>query len=243
MKRRVTYILFPFILMLGMALGCKPSNEPVKVEIVDSFKQLINNGINTIETDLEAIDKDLYETNAKLLKLEGVVTPALAWAEDQKVQIEEHVSGSWIRQVPREWLSETLKNDQYEVTMVVLSALDMGSPGKVITLEIEVLDLTTKTKQDWESIDKQLKMKISNLEHKRQAVIESGKLSLTTFQNVIEQYEAWEINRIDQNTYSISGPGLGIPDTGRWTYYKETAEIVPADDESKALKKVLSGES
>jgi hypothetical protein len=54
----------------------------------------------------------------------------------------------------------------------------------------------------------------------------------------------WEISEIDGIAYSISGPGLGIDgelSTGKWTYYRTSKEIRPADTQSLALKKILVG--
>ena len=245
MKKYIASILLISVVLLVMVNGCKSSESiDITEEIVDSFTQIIDETIEMTETDLERIDKDLWETEVKLLKLERVVSPAMEWAEDEKAKIfEEHMTGSWIRRVDKEWLSNNLKNDCYEVSLLELSILEVGSPKQLISLEIQVTDATTKEKRDWEAVESELKTRKASLEKKRQAVLASGKLSISTFKNVIEHLEEWEIKEINKTIYSVSGPGLGIPSTGVWTYYQETAEIIPADKESMALKKVLAGQS
>ena len=82
----------------------------------------------------------------------------------------------------------------------------------------------------------------ANVERNRRTALESLKIAKDTFENVSKHIEEWEVRKINETTYNISGPGLGIPDEGSWTYYMDSGEIKPADKEAQALKRVLSGQ-
>ncbi|HEX75187.1 MAG TPA: hypothetical protein G4O12_01240 [Dehalococcoidia bacterium] len=247
MGKRVVYIFLLPLILLSMAIGCV-SSESIKQEVVDCFVQMIDETVDWVEADLDSIEKHLSATKESVLKLEQVVTPALTWAEEQKADIQEvKLSGSsWSVQVDREWLSDTLNNDQYQVTSVKLSVFNIGTPEQKDSLVIEVADLTAEVKRlrDWELIDSELKTRLSRLSEQRQALIDSGETSTATLRSVIEHVQEWEIRRINDMTYSVSGAGLGMSEeltSGKWTYYRDSKEIVPADAQSVALWNILSG--
>ena len=77
-----------------------------------------------------------------------------------------------------------------------------------------------------------------------------------TLHAAIRLWQEWEVQQIDETTYVISGPGLGISEadpgtpgleleeklvTGEWTYHRDSGGIVPADKQSTALEKIISG--
>ena len=244
MRKRIVCTSLLLLAMLCTAGGCKAdTNDTIKEEIVDSFVQMVSGAMDVLETDLERIDKDIIDTQEKILKLEHVVTPALEWAKVKEANVSTYTKGSWVTQADSKWLAANLKNDRYQVTSVKFSALGIGSQYQETSVEIKVSDLDARITKDWESAEVELVNKKEKLEQRREAVISSGMLSVTTLQNVIENFDEWVVNKINKTTFSLSGPGLGIPAEGTWTYYSESSKIVPADKQSQSLKKVLSGGS
>jgi len=178
------------------------------------------------------------------LKLEQVIAQALEWIENQKVELlEEFEYGSWHSRVTRESLAK-FKNDQYKITALELSVHGIGTPNQEFYAVIKVTDLATKTQSNWETVESELKWRKSTLEKRRQVKLERGQLSTSTLLSVIEHLGDWEIREINSTIYSISGPGLGMAGelaAGKWTYYRASKEIIPADTQSAALQKILSG--
>ena len=128
------------------------------------------------------------------------------------------------------------------MTEVVLTATYVGSPSEKISLDIKILDVTNNSIYSWELLDSELKATKSALVKNKQELVEIGKQAVTTLQKVIGYMDSWEVVEIDKNTYSISGPGLGIPGEGTWIYYRDTGQIKPDDKYSTTLQQVLSGE-
>ncbi len=243
MKRPILIILLILLMLLSISTGCV-SKKTITEEFVDCLIQTNVGAMDKVDSDLEIIDQNLYTTEEKLLKLEQVVSPALEWIENQKVELlGEFKYGSWYRRVTPEGLAK-FKNDQYEVTALELAVHGIGTPDQEFQAKLRVTDLATKITSDWETFDSELKLRKSTLEKSRQARLEDGYLSSSTLLSVIEHLGDWDIREINSNTYSISGPGLGMAGeltTGKWTYYRTSGKIVPTDTQSAALQQVLSG--
>jgi hypothetical protein len=243
MKRPILIIFLISLMLISISTGCV-SKKAIREEFVDCLMQTNARAIDEVDSELEVIDQNLYTTEEKLLKLKQVVVPALEWIENQKVDLlEEFKYGSWHSRVTRESLAE-FKNDQYEITALELSVHRIGTPDQEFHTVIMVTDLATKIQSDWETVESELKWRKSTLEKQRQVKLEDGHLSSSTLLSVIEHLGDWEIQEINSTTYSISGPGLGMAGeltVGKWTYYRASKTIIPADTQSAALQKILSG--
>lgn len=243
MKRTILTLLLLPLMLLSMSTSCV-SKRAITEEFVDCLIQMNAGAIDNVAKNLEIIDQNLYTTEEKLLKLEQVVVPALEWIENQKVELlKEFKYGSWHRSVTRESLAE-FKNDQYEITTLEVSVYEIGTPSQEFHTAIKVTDLATKIPSDWEPVESELKWRKSTLEEGRRVKLEDAQLSTSTLLSVIEHSGEWEIREINSTTYSISGPGLGAAGeltSGNWTYYRDSKTIIPADTQSAALQKILSG--
>lgn len=242
MKKSILNILLVSLMMLGISTGCT-SNHSISQEFVDCLIKINADIEKKVDSDLKIIDQNLYVTEQKLLNLEQVLLPAQEWIEHQKVQLlEEHQYGSWHTRVTPEGLAQ-FRNKDYEISALEVFVRGIGTPAQEFDTVIKVTDLATKMQGDWETVEGELKWRKSTLETDRQAELEAGKLSATTLLSVIGHLGDWEINRIDSNTYNISGAGLGMAGdltTGNWTYYRASKNIVPTDVPSSALQRILS---
>jgi hypothetical protein len=200
--------------------------------------------VDNVAKDLAIIDQNLYVTEEKLLKLQQVVVPSLAWIENQKVELlEKFKYGSLYSHVTREGLAK-FKNDQYEITTLEVTVYEIGTPKQNFRTVLKVMDLATKANGDWETFESELKWRKSTLENERQTKLEDAQISTSTLLSVLEHSGDWEIRKINSTTYSISGSGLGVAGeltSGNWLYYRDSKTIIPADTQSEALQRMLSG--
>jgi hypothetical protein len=243
MKAHILRPLLVSLVLLGISTGCV-SKRAITEEFVGCLVQTNDVTINKVDSELQTIDQNLYNTEEKILKLEQVVEPAQQWIESQKVKlVEEYKNGSCHSRVTPESLAQ-FKNDQYEITALELLGYEIGTPDQKFDTIIKVTDLSTKMQSDWQMVESELQWRRSTLEKSRLDKLEDGRLSASTLLSVIDHTGDWEISEIDGIAYSISGPGLGMDgelSTGKWTYYRTSKEIRPADTQSLALKKILVG--
>jgi hypothetical protein len=243
MKKPILQILLISLTLLSLLTGCA-SKKTITEEFVDCLLRANANTIDKVDSELQIIDQNLYTTEEKILKLEQVIVPAQEWIENQKVELlAEHKYGCWHSRVTRQSLDE-FKNDQYEVTALELSVHEIGTPDQKFNSVLKVADLGIKIQSDWETIYSELKWRKATLEKSRQVILEDGQLSASTLLSVIEHLGDWEIRKINGTAYSVSGSGLGMAgelSAGKWTYYRASKQIIPADIQSSALQNILSG--
>jgi len=243
MNSPVLKVLLVSLVLLCPSLGCIP-RQPIAEEFVDCLIQLNATALDKVGSELQRIDQNLYAVEEKLLKLEQVIAPALEWQEKEMVELlEEFDSGSYSTRLTQEGLAN-FTNDQFRLTALEVSVYAIGTPEQRFATVVRVMDSPTRAQSDWEAIESELIAKKSVLEQRRQAKLEAGQLSASTLLRVIDHVEDWEIRRINKNAYSISGSGLGMDKeltAGAWIYYRASREIIPADAESAALRKTLSG--
>lgn len=242
MKKPILNVLLVSLVLLGISTGCA-SRKTITGEFVDCLIKVNADIEKQVDSDLKIIDQNLYDTEEKLSSLEQVLVPAQEWIENQKVQLlEEHEYGSWHSRVTPESL-EQFRNNDYEILALEVLVYGIGTPDQKFDTVIRITDLETKISSDWETVESELKERKVTLENERRAKLEAGQLSATTLISVIGHAGDWEIQRIDANIYSISGPGLGAAGdsiTGKWTYNRDSKEIIPADAQSSALQRILS---
>jgi hypothetical protein len=196
-----------------------------------------------VNSDLDRVDKDITETEVKLLQLQRLVDPALAWVDEQKVKIpQEKMTGAFTRRVDKTWLSENFANEQYAITDLSVTVENIGSPTENSYFTIEVTDVTTKSKYDWEAIQETLETRKASLEQNKKTIMAAGEKAISSTENLVNHIDDWQVSKVNSVTYTVSGPGLGEPEEGTWTYYKETGEVVPNDRAGQALKQTLLGQ-
>ncbi len=240
MRRIVIYIALLVSLLLPFLTACGQNEDAeIKAESVEAFKTLIDISIANLDDDLERLDKELFQNKERQLKLQYVVAPAIEWAEDEQAAMEAKLAGSWVRSLDPAFAAKNFSTDFYQVASVTVRGMDMGGQREEITSEIIVKDLTNGARGEWESMLADLKTQETTFDQRRQTFTEQSRQVVSTFDNVIQNYEKWEVTRINETTFQISGPGLGIPSEGRWVFYRDKGEIVAADEPAKSLEKVL----
>jgi hypothetical protein len=196
MKARILSLLLVLLALLGISAGCV-SKRAITEEFVGCLVQTNDVAINKVDSELQTIDQNLYNTEEKILKLKQVVEPAQQWIESQKVKlVEEYKIGSWHSRVTPESLAK-FKNDQYEITALELLGYEIGTTNQTFDVIIKVTDLSTKIQSDWQTVESELQWRRSTLEKSRLDKLEDGRLSASTLRSVIDHMGDWEISEID----------------------------------------------
>jgi coenzyme F420-reducing hydrogenase alpha subunit len=243
MKKWLIHSLVLFCILSGAFVGCKTDKPYVQEEIVQAFVKILDKGMDTIDGDLERVDKDLTATEVQIQQLQRLADPALEWVAEQEVKItQEKSTGTFSHKIAKEWLAENMSNDQYAITDLSVTVENIGSPTQNTFSIIEVTDLTTKSKYNLEVLQATLEARKESLESNRQEILDAGYKAIETMEILNDNIEQWEVSKINDTTYVVSGPGLGIPSVGTWTYYKDKGEVVANDNNSQKLKRVLLGQ-
>ncbi len=233
-------VMAGIVLLASNLLGCSSvAKEDIAIEFAESLSRMSAVATEKVDAEVEDIAQKLVATEEKLLKLEQVVIPALEWVELQKDQAKTY-GASFAAQVNAEGLDK-LKNDQYQVTTLEGKG---NTSGQFLPL-MKVTDRITNSTLEWEKFDSELKSLRDTLTKRRQEKLEAQILSSQILLEIINHREDWQIEKLDDTTYSISGSYLGLadgPSNGKWTYHRDTGEIEPSDSKSTALKKVLTAE-
>ena len=244
MKKWLIHGLVMICILLSTFVGCKTDKPYVQEEIVQAFVKVLDKGMDTVDADLERVDKDLTATEVNIQQLQRLADPALEWIAEQEIKIpEEKLSGSFTNKIPQDWLAENMANSQYAITNLSVTIENIGSPTQSTFSIIEVTDQTTKSKYQLEDLQATLETRKESLMNNRQEIIDAGNKAIEAMEILSDNIEQWEVSKINDTTYVVSGPGLGIPSDGVWTYYKDKDEIVAGDNNSQKLKRVLLGQS
>jgi hypothetical protein len=93
-----------------------------------------------------------------------------------------------------------------------------------------------------EDIQKELDLQKEELENVKKAKLAIRDVSVSAFTSLGQYVKGWTIYRIDNNRYSVRGPGLGwtgkIID-GQWIYQIDNNEMVPLDGPAITLRNIL----
>ncbi len=108
---------------------------------------------------------------------------------------------------------------------------------------IGITDIKAGTTSTLEVLRKELKEEKEILERNKGEQVTLRNASLATLQAIREQTKTWQSLKNGNNTYSISGPGLGWLDGklayGQWVYQADTGQMTPAGREGIDLISVL----
>jgi hypothetical protein len=235
----VLVLLAIFSISAGCSLGSSPDIAgPFAKDIVD----MASATLSQITNEVQGMDVELNAAETKLLKLEQLLTPALAWIELTKTKAQqEGWGGKRIIQVTKEL--NRFQNDQYQIAKLQLGT-EMISAGMKFETVINIDDLTTGTITPYEELRDDLKSKISALMQQRGAKVQKWKLVQSTGVAVLEQGSTWKIAKVDNVTYQVAGPGLGWDNSltrGEWLYYTDEGKLSPSGTPAQALEKLLKG--
>lgn len=233
--------IFTFILLttvIIMSAGC--TSRAIASEAAQSLIQMSKAAVENIDSEIAALDKQLYDTQEQLLKLDQVLDPALKWVDYQKSL---NRPGKWDIKVAQGGLDQ-LKNDRYQVT--ALEVIITRDPTKVTesSYTLKVQEFPTMQISDGDISKSNLTDSVNRLETSRVAMVDARDLSVSTVNNILKYVNDWKIKKVSGTTYSVSGPGLGWSEqltTGAWEYNRDAGTMVPSDNQSDNLNSIILG--
>jgi hypothetical protein len=93
-----------------------------------------------------------------------------------------------------------------------------------------------------EDLQNDLSLQKEELENVRKLKSAQRDVSISAFSSLGQYVKWWTIYKVDQNRYSVRGPGLGwtgkIID-GQWIYQLDKHEMVPLDGPAISLRNIL----
>ncbi len=246
--KSLVFMIAGLIILVAIGVVALLSSNGMHDAIVDeSATCLIDMHVRAIvalDSKLDEIDGELNATEEKLVKLNHVVTPCLEWIEIHRADaMQEQKRTSWQYTLDQEEL-DRLKNDRYQVTKLELKVLNVGLPEQEINQIIEVVDLSVDGSKgrDWMEIKTELETQQDKLETAWDIQIEKSEEAIATMDELIEYWVTCEVKKINSATFTLSGKGMGWSDRftdGKWTYYRDRNELVPANSYSETLMTVV----
>ncbi|MEJ2740279.1 MAG: FHA domain-containing protein [Dehalococcoidia bacterium] len=249
-SRKNSYIIMAvgIVVIIGAIVAASlllPGNNDEIIE--ESATCLIEEharAIMELDKELEEVDNGLYTVKEDLLKLDQVVSPCMEWIDIQRKDSQKQQKrSSWQYAVDQEGL-DTLKNDRYEVTKLEYSVRNVGLPEEEETQVIEVVDLNSGSLKEraWDDIEADLNKKKQNLEQEWDELLEKREMAMSTMEGIDPYWVECDVEKINSTTYILSGKGMGWSNgfaDGKWTFYRDRNEIIPADSRSEALLEIL----
>lgn len=237
MKKWISIVIF-VLLTTGVIPATSCTSRVIAVEAAQSVMQMNKGAVENIDSEIASTDRQLYDTEEKLLKLDQVLTSAFDWVDYQK-----SVSrpGKWHVKVLDSGLKQ-LQNDRYGITSLEADITRDSLSVTDCSYVIKVQDFMTTQIDDWNTLKDSLTNSKTTLEQNRQAMADARELSIATVNNMLKYVNDWKIKKVSGATYNVSGPGLGWSETltdGSWTYDRDKGTLVPNNKPADALNTII----
>ncbi len=138
-------------------------------------------------------------------------------------------------------MAKLVKNDRYFIITLRMIASRDGDNVKYEPT-IRIGDAITGKGAFIEDLKPALVNQKEELENAKKIKMVMRDISLSAFTSFGQYVKGWTIYRIDKNSYSVRGPGLGwtgkITD-GQWIYQVDNNELVPLDSPAITLRNIL----
>jgi hypothetical protein len=230
----ITFVLLTTVIIVSP--GC--TSRAVATEVAQSLIQMNKAGVENIDSEITETDRQLYDTQVQLMKVEQLLTLALKWADYQK---EVSRPGKWDIKVSQDGLNQ-LQNDRYQITTLEVIITRDSITVTDSSYTIKILDSLTMQTEDGNTLHDRLATTQNLLEQNRKAMVDARDLSVSTMNNVLKYVNDWKIKKASGTTYSVSGPGLGWSEqltSGVWEYTRDKGILVPGDQPSNNLNNII----
>jgi len=237
MKKWISIVVFVLVIMAVLpSAGC--TSRAIAVGVAQSIMQMNKGAIENIDSEIAKNDRQLYDTEEDILKLDQVLTAAFDWIDYQKSVAK---PGKWHIKVLGSGLKQ-LQNDRYSITSLETDITKDSLSVTDCIYVIKVQDSLTTQIDDWNILKDGLTNSKTTLEQNRQAMADARALSIATVNNILKYVNDWKIKKVDDATYSVSGPGLGWSEAltdGSWTYNRDTGTLAPNDKPAEELNTII----
>jgi hypothetical protein len=237
MKRWIFIVIFVLLTTTIIpTTGC--SSRAIAAEVAQSIMQMNRGAVDNIDSEIATIDRQLYNAEERILKLDQVLSPAFKWVDYQKSLSR---PGKWDVKVLQSGLAQ-LQNDQFEVTSLEAVITRDSLSVTDCSYTIKVHDFVTDQTEDWNILQDSLISSKDTLEQNREAMVEARDLSIATVNNILKYVNDWKIKKVSDANYNISGPGLGWSEQltdGSWMYNRDEGALVPNDKPAEDLNTII----
>lgn len=233
--------IFTSILLIMVMIpltGC--TSRDIVVEVAQALMQINKTGVENIDSEITEIDKQLYNAQVHLLKLEQVLNAALEWVDYQK---EVSRPGEWDIKVTPDGLAQ-LHNEQFEVTALEVLITRDSLAVTQSSYTIKIREFATMQIDDGDTLHDRLVDEQNLLEQNRAELVAARDLSVSTMNNILKYVNDWKIKKVSGKTYSVSGPGLGWSEqltSGDWKYDRDKGTLIPDDKQADNLNTIILG--
>jgi hypothetical protein len=242
---RFTYlpVLLAALILAGILSSCisGPGEPQVQDKVAEKLVLMTRDAITGWDKEITRIDGELTQAEIKLGKLNQVLKPALQWVDLMKAQAQkEQWTGDTVEVIDD---LDQLINDQFKVAKLQFM-VEMISAGIRYSSNIQIVNLTTSQVTPYEELRNALQTQVNALAEQRQAKVNTRNSAQSTALSIFKQYQGWNVQKVNSNTYNVSGQGLGMATAltmGTWTYHTDTGQFDPADAAATNLRKVLTG--
>jgi hypothetical protein len=237
MKKWIFIVIFILVTAaIVPSTGC--TSRTIAAGVAQSIMQMNKGAVENIDSEIAKNDRQLYDTEVELSKLDQVLTAAFDWIDYQKSVSK---PGKFHIRVLESGLKQ-LQNDRYGITSLEADITKDSLSVTDCSYVIKVQDFMTTQIDDWNILKDSLTNSKTTLEQNRQAMVDARELSIATINNILKYVNDWKIKKVSGATYNVSGPGLGWSETltdGSWTYDRDKGTLVPNDEQANDLNTII----
>lgn len=218
-------------------------------EVLAYFTELNSSAIQEIELQIADLDKKITgveEREAKLAEIKAKIDEDIAYLDEEMADkiIQSYYYYEYV--MPEEYL-EYYENECYKLVKFERQYhhnqdLQDDVPWN-IHQKIIIMDKASGVKDTLEVIEERLAVEKSTYVRQKTAKLEAVEEANTISNDMLQYADSWKIREEGNDTYSISGYGLGYTDqltNGQWLYYLGPKTMEPTSPNSTRLKDILT---
>lgn len=251
MRHLILAVLITAVIFLGGCTKQAPTPEVTLTpeEVLACLTELNSNAIQEIAPQIADLDNKIAEVEEQetmLTEIETLINEAIAYCDAEMAEKEIRYGHYWTYSMPEENL-EFYQNECYElVTFEIQYHYCQGGPPWDSFPEIAIKDKESGVEGIPETFAKYLDTEKSVYVRDMTAKLEATEKASEVLNDMLQYADSWEIKEEGNESYSVSGYGLGYTDqltTGKWFYYMGPETMEPQSPNSIKLKDILTAET
>lgn len=247
MKRKFKVSLSALLCLTLLSANCSLIDKEALInEVTECFYELNDKALEEINKDIDILEDQLAIVEDK----EDALNEIIYFSEDVVSYYNESVAAE---KVENEWYYQFIltaedcsdySNEFYEIIEFELTWMVKTNSWNLNRI-IVVRDRETGAQGDIYVIETMLNTTKSALIDKRNIELTKKENVNQLLVDVLEHQDEWQVHKIDNDIYSVSGYGLGYTQQlidGEWYYYQNASIIEPVSSQSTKLRDALTGE-
>lgn len=217
------------------------------VEVVICFNELHNEAMLQIDADIADLDSQITVIEEKeqgLQELKTQLDNVVQELDEEVAQERLRTGGWWEFTMPQEDFG-LYENEYYKLVEFHLRWDARVEEGFwELTKNIRVENKETGLAGVLEVFLGELGMNHGELINRKEIKLQLQSESARILAEIVDHEDDWEIVKMSNGVYEVSGYGLGYtdqPSFGEWYYYEESNSIEPKDQPAIGLRDALAG--